>query len=208
MEASDLQTAKAWTAKKHLRHLWAMTSMDTARDYAIAWARAAKDTGFKPVIAVADLVLNHLDQIINFARNSVTNAGAEGINLKNAAELVNPPERLLLSNFSCLSWPPIWCPENADVVQLQGAQCAGMAHAISSFVQRRTPQAGRSCVFQDQQHRHDPPESRTRLPHLADLSVGNPLLVRRTGPIPDFTATKHQCEGNPQSRRKSLNSMK
>lgn len=78
--ASDLQTAKAWTVKEHLRHLWAMTSMDTARDYATAWARAAKDTGLKPVIAVADLVLNHLDQIINFARNPVTNAGAEGIN--------------------------------------------------------------------------------------------------------------------------------
>ena len=78
--ASDLQTAKAWTVKEHLRHLWAMTSVDTARDYATAWARAAKDTGLKPVIAVADLVLNHLDQIINFARNPVTNAGAEGIN--------------------------------------------------------------------------------------------------------------------------------
>jgi transposase len=78
--ASDLKTAKAWTIKEHLRHLWSMTSVDTARDYAIAWARAAKDTGLKPVIAVADLVLNHLEQIINFARNPVTNAGAEGIN--------------------------------------------------------------------------------------------------------------------------------
>jgi hypothetical protein len=31
-------------------------------------------------MAVANLVLSHLDQIINFARNAVTNAGAEGIN--------------------------------------------------------------------------------------------------------------------------------
>ena len=57
-------------------------------------------------------------------------------NLKNAVELVDSPDRLLLSIFSCLSWPPIWIPENADVVQLQGARCDGMAHAISSFVQR------------------------------------------------------------------------
>lgn len=78
--ASDLQTAKAWTIKEHLRHLWSLTTVDSARDYAIAWARAAKDTGLKPVIAVANLVLNHLEQIINFARNPVTNAGAEGIN--------------------------------------------------------------------------------------------------------------------------------
>ena len=82
------------------------------------------------------------------SRNSVTAAFLR-INLENAVKLVNPPDRLLLSIFSCLSWPPIWCPENADVVQLQGVRCAGMAHAISSFVQRRTPQAGRCCVFQD-----------------------------------------------------------
>jgi transposase len=78
--ASDLKTAKAWVIKEHLRHLWAMTSVDTARDYVTAWVRAANDTGLKPVIAVANLVLNHLEQIINFARNPVTNAGAEGIN--------------------------------------------------------------------------------------------------------------------------------
>ena len=34
------------------------------------------------------------------------------INLENAVELVSPPDPLLMSNFSCLSWPPIWCPEN------------------------------------------------------------------------------------------------
>ena len=78
--AGDLQTAKAWTIKEHLRHLWSFTSVAAARDFALAWVRTAKETGLKPVIAVADLVLNHLEQIINFARNPVTNAGAEGIN--------------------------------------------------------------------------------------------------------------------------------
>ena len=58
--------------------------------------------------------------------------------LKNAVELVNPPDRLLLSIFRCLSWPPIWCHENRSCAQLQGARCDGMAHAISSFVQRRS----------------------------------------------------------------------
>ena len=31
--------------------------------------------------------------------------------------------------------------KTAAVVQLQGGRCDGMAHAISSFVQRRTPKA-------------------------------------------------------------------
>ena len=57
-----------------------MTTVRAARAYAKAWVKAAKATRLKPVITVADLVLNHLDQIINFARNAVTNAGAEGIN--------------------------------------------------------------------------------------------------------------------------------
>lgn len=59
-----------------------MTTVPAARAYAKAWARAraAKVTGLKPVMAVADLVLSHLQQIINFARNAVSNAGAEGIN--------------------------------------------------------------------------------------------------------------------------------
>jgi len=78
--ATDLNTAKAWTIKEHLRHLWSLDFVATARSYARAWAKAAKATSLKPVIAVADLVLNHLEQIINFARNPVTNAGAEGIN--------------------------------------------------------------------------------------------------------------------------------
>jgi len=78
--ASDLKTAQAWTIKEHLRHLWSMKTVETARAYANAWVKAAKATGLKPVVAVADLVLSHLDQIINFARNAVTNAGAEGIN--------------------------------------------------------------------------------------------------------------------------------
>ena len=36
------------------------------------------------------------------------------------------------------------------VAQLQDARCDGMAHAIVSFVQRCTPQAGRRCGFQIQ----------------------------------------------------------
>ena len=46
----------------------------------------------------------------------------DNIILENAVELVNPPDRLLLSIFSCLSWLPIWCPEIAAVAQLQGAR--------------------------------------------------------------------------------------
>jgi transposase len=78
--ATDLETAKAWTIKEHLRHLWSLDTVAAAKSYARAWATAAKTTGLKPVMAVADLVLNHLEQIVNFARNPVTNAGAEGIN--------------------------------------------------------------------------------------------------------------------------------
>ena len=38
--------------------------------------------------------------------------------------------------------------KTAAVAQLQGTRCDGMAHAISSLVQRRTPQADRRYGFQ------------------------------------------------------------
>jgi transposase len=57
-----------------------MTTVSAARAYAEDGVKAANATRLKPVMAVADLVLSHLEQIINFARNAVTNAGAEGIN--------------------------------------------------------------------------------------------------------------------------------
>ena len=82
-------------------------------------------------------------------RRAQTEARIGIFNLENAVELVNPPDRLLLSNFSCLSWPPIWCSENADVVQLQGALVR--RNGTRHFKLRATPQMGRSCVFQVQE---------------------------------------------------------
>ena len=43
---------------------------------------------------------------------------------------------------------PFGALKTATVAQLQGARCDGMAHAMSTFVQRHRPQAGRRSVFQ------------------------------------------------------------
>ena len=50
--------------------------------------------------------------LVTRSRPELRTQVAQPLNLENEVELVNPPNRLLLSIFSCLSWPPIWCHEN------------------------------------------------------------------------------------------------
>ena len=68
------------------------------------------------------------------------------LNLENAVQLVNPPDRLLLSVFSCFSWPPIWCPEKRRCGP--DARRTMRWNGSRHFEPRATPQMGRSCVFQ------------------------------------------------------------
>ena len=69
-------------------------------------------------------------------------------NLENAVELLNPPNRLLLSIFSCLSRPPIWCTENRSCgpAARRTMRWNGSRH----FELRATPQMGCRCGFQVQ----------------------------------------------------------
>ena len=70
------------------------------------------------------------------------------INLDNAVELVNPPDYLLLSIFSCLSWPPIWCSENRSCGP--AARRTVRRNGSRHFEHRATPQMGCRCGFQVQ----------------------------------------------------------
>ena len=78
--ATDLKTAQAWTVKENLRHLWSMPTVEHARQFGLNWAQEAIATGLKPVITVANMVINHIDQIANYARHRITTGPAEGIN--------------------------------------------------------------------------------------------------------------------------------
>ena len=60
-------------------------------------------------------------------------------NLENAVELVNPPDRMLLSIFSCLCWPPIWCSENRSCGP--GARRTMRWNGSRHFELRATPHA-------------------------------------------------------------------
>lgn len=78
--ATDLQTAKAWTLKENLRHLWAMPTVEAAVHYGLAWAKEAAASGLKAVVKVANLVTSHIEQIGNYAKHRITTGKAEGIN--------------------------------------------------------------------------------------------------------------------------------
>jgi transposase len=78
--AADYKTAEAWVVKENLRHLWTMQTVAEATSYGLNWAKAAIATGIKPVIQVANLVVNHIDQIANYAKHRISTGKAEGIN--------------------------------------------------------------------------------------------------------------------------------
>lgn len=78
--AADYKTAEAWRVKEDLRHLWTMQTVAEATSYGLNWAKAAIATGIKPVIQVANLVINHIDQIANYAKHRISTGKAEGIN--------------------------------------------------------------------------------------------------------------------------------
>lgn len=78
--AADLKTGQAWILKEQLRHLWTLTSFESAKEYGLNWAQEAINTGLKAVVKVAKMVTTHIDQIANYARHGVSTGKAEGIN--------------------------------------------------------------------------------------------------------------------------------
>jgi transposase len=78
--AADLKTGQAWILKEQLRHLWTLTTVESAKEYGLNWAQEAMKTGLKSVKKVANLVTTHIDQIANYARHGISTGKAEGIN--------------------------------------------------------------------------------------------------------------------------------
>lgn len=80
LRRSALQTAVAWAVKELVMSLWRYKTRGWARK---AWERClfwAKETGLKPVIAVANMLERHLEGILNAIVLRATNGMAEGIN--------------------------------------------------------------------------------------------------------------------------------
>lgn len=82
MKASDLRTAKGYAIKENLRRCWHHRLVRTAKQHFRQWIRWARRSGLKPFAKVADLVHNHLKNIVSYFKHRITNGPQEGMNAK------------------------------------------------------------------------------------------------------------------------------
>ncbi|MDT9547741.1 MAG: transposase [Chlorobium phaeovibrioides] len=78
----ELQTGTAWSLKNMFRAFWVLTSRDSAEYFFQYWSDAVDRSKLKPIIKVKDMMVRHLDGILNFTRHRTTNAVSEGLNSK------------------------------------------------------------------------------------------------------------------------------
>ena len=72
-------TTIAWTLKEKAREIWKGKEPQTRNSWK-QWARLARATGLRPLIAVAEMVLNHLTGIVVAMKSGFSNSRAEAIN--------------------------------------------------------------------------------------------------------------------------------
>ena len=77
-----LKVARAWAIKETLLELWSYCDDKLARAFFKKWYWWATHSRLKPVISVAKMLKNHLDNIMTYLKYRITNATAEGFNSK------------------------------------------------------------------------------------------------------------------------------
>jgi transposase len=77
---SELKVARAWAAKELFTKLWTYRYEGSARKFVRQWWRWISRSQLKPLIKVARMILDHLDNILTYLKHPITNAVTEGLN--------------------------------------------------------------------------------------------------------------------------------
>ncbi len=82
LKEANLKTGKAWAMKESLRGLWEYLSVGWAKRFLKKWCSWARRSKLTPMSKVANMLMDHMDNIVTFCRHRETNAVAEGLNSK------------------------------------------------------------------------------------------------------------------------------
>ena len=77
-----LKTGRAWAIKESLRHFWTYQQQGWALRYWKDWYYWATHSRLKPVVKVAKMIQEHLENVLTYFDHRITNATSEGINSK------------------------------------------------------------------------------------------------------------------------------
>jgi transposase len=82
LRALNLKTGRAWAIKESLRGLWRYRRRGWALRHWRHWYFWATHSRLKPVVKVARMIRDHLDNVLTYFEHRVTNATSEGLNSK------------------------------------------------------------------------------------------------------------------------------
>ena len=77
-----LKTSRAWAIKESLRDLWSYVRRGWAEKHWKRWYFWATHSRLAPVVSVARTIQRHIDNVLTYFTNRVTNATSEGLNSK------------------------------------------------------------------------------------------------------------------------------
>jgi transposase len=80
LKQEALKTSRAWAIKEHFRRFWKYVYASSAAVFFDGWYGWAVRSQLKPVAAKAKMLKNHLDQLLSYFRQRITNATSEGFN--------------------------------------------------------------------------------------------------------------------------------
>jgi len=78
----DLKVGKAWSLKEFIKKLWDCPTKNLAKLCFKFWYKKVMESSLEPMLKVADMIKEKLDNIITYMDYKITNSVAEGINSK------------------------------------------------------------------------------------------------------------------------------
>jgi transposase len=78
----ELKVARAWAAKELFSKFWEYQEEGWARRFFRNWFSWVSRSRLKPVVAVAQMLKRHLENLVTYIRHRITNAVTEGLNSK------------------------------------------------------------------------------------------------------------------------------
>ena len=82
LRAANLKTGRAWAIGESLRGLWDYMTKGWAMRFCKRWYFWATHSRLTPVIEVAQMIRNHLPNLMTYFDHRITNAVSEGLNSK------------------------------------------------------------------------------------------------------------------------------
>jgi len=82
LKKDGLKVGRAWSIKEFFLAIWDYTYEKSARNFFKKWYFWATHSQLKPIVKVAKMIKNHLNNILTYLHHRITNAKSEGLNSK------------------------------------------------------------------------------------------------------------------------------